>query len=1457
MRKIKFLLLAVIGLLCSVSVSAHDFEVDGIYYSIISVSKKTVGVTYQGYYYDSYSNEYSGKVKIPESVTYNGNAYSVVGISNSAFNSCSSLTSVEIGNSVTSIGEYAFSGCSSLTSVDIPNSVTSIGKPAFGGCSSLTSVTLNTNKIESWFANIPFIKTIVLGNDVTSIGDKAFSGCSGLTSVVIPESVTSIGASAFYKCTSLTSVEIGNSVTSIGVEAFSYCSSLTSVEIPNSVTSIGNSAFSGCSSLTSVEIPNSVTSIGDYVFSSCSSLTSVVIPDGVTSIGDGAFAYCSSLTSAVIGNGVTRIGDNLFDWCKGLTSITIGRGVTSIGMRAFRYCNSLTSVHIEDVAAWCNIEYEYKSSGVFDEKYSSPFYYAKELYVKGERVTDLIIPDGVTRIGDWAFRFCSGLTSVSIPESVTEIGELAFDGCTGLTSVYIDDIAAWCNIEFAGVTSNPLCYAKNLYLNGKLVTDLVIPNGVPCIHNYAFYNCDCLTSVLIYNNATTSIGGDAFMNCDGLTSVVIGNGVTSIGGGAFMDCSSLTSVDMGNGVTSIGGGAFQDCYRLTSVNIYDIAAWCNIEFAGVTSNPLCYAKNLYLNGKLVTDLVIPNGVPCIHNYAFYNCNCLTSVLIYNNATTSIGDNAFMNCSSLTSVVMGNKVTIIGAGAFSDCSSLTSVDMGNGVTSIGGAAFKDCSRLTSVNIYDIAAWCNIDFYDADSNPSSSANLYLNGKLVTDLVIPHGVSSIKKYAFNNCQSLTSVEIPNTVTSIGVKAFRSCYDLTSVEIPNSVTSIGEDAFIHCDGLISVVIPSSVTSIGVYAFYGCPNLSSIISLLPASKLFPISNNVFGGSTDKTTCTLYVPYSSKDTYASTAGWQEFTNIVEMTPQPFTVDNIKYEVLDSGNEVAIAGFEDEKQTTLMPPEKVTFEGQEYTVTSIGSSAFFNCYSLTSVVIPNSVTSIGDGAFDYCSSLTSVVIPNNVTSIGDYAFRNCSDLTSVVIPNSVTSIGSGAFSGCSGLTSVVIPNNVTSIGSSAFSGCTSLHSLKLPRRMDGNIERYAFARCTQLKEVVLPDTVGRLSDSMFTGCTQLHTVTLPSVFLSTGTSSCHRNAFAGCTNLKCLIMPSPEPLDGFKMFSRTVLNGVSVIVPNGSLETYSADGYWARWPLYEMDQYIFNFVTIPNKINELLTVAHMQMDFADHGLLTSPSQISTNKLEPTEGSIEALLDNDKETYFHSTWSVANESLDNYHFLEVDLGKAVKQFMFNYARRSHGTVSSPELIHVYATNDPNGTWADMGRYTCLLNSNCFEDELWHEVYYPESMRPSVAGGSSTYIHLDDAYRYIRFEVEQSYAPNVGEKSLNNIYFTLSELAIYEGVVILTEEMRQAMLNDIEQIEETAAQFNGTQDMIDTLDAWINRIQEGVATGVDQVAVRPTTTFKGVYSISGKLVKSQCTDLNDLPKGVYIVNGKKVVK
>ena len=239
MRKIKSLVLAVIGLLCSLSVSAEDFEVDGIYYNITSSWDKTVAVTYRGSYSSYDSNEYSGEVKIPESVTYNGNTYSVTSIDDEAFINCPSLTSVEIPNSVTRIGSRAFYDCSSLTSVEIPNSVTSIGYGAFSECSSLTSIVVAPN-------NAKYDSRDNCNAIIESESNTLIAGCSNTT---IPNSVTSIGGGAFSGRKSLTSVKIPNSVTTIGELAFRFCSSLTSVELPNSVTSIGNSAFYYCVNL--------------------------------------------------------------------------------------------------------------------------------------------------------------------------------------------------------------------------------------------------------------------------------------------------------------------------------------------------------------------------------------------------------------------------------------------------------------------------------------------------------------------------------------------------------------------------------------------------------------------------------------------------------------------------------------------------------------------------------------------------------------------------------------------------------------------------------------------------------------------------------------------------------------------------------------------------------------------------------------------------------------------------------------------------------------------------------------------------------------------------------------------------------------------------------------------------------------------------------------------------------
>lgn len=250
---------------------------------------------------------------------------------------------------------------------------------------------------------------------VKGLSDEAIA--AGVTKVIIPEinkgkPVTSVGNAAFRECTELTSVAIGNRVTSVGDSAFYGCTGLTSVIIGNGVTKIGDSSFYGCAGLTSVIIGNGVTSIGNLAFNRCTGLTSVTIPDSVTSIGDGAFYGCT-----------------------GLASITVGSGVAEIGWGAFSGCTGLTGVYITDLAAWCGISFR-----SYD---ANPLYCAKNLYLNGTLVTDLVIPDGVTSIGSWAFSGCTELTSITVPDGVTAIGSYAFDGCTELAGITFEKTSGW------------------------------------------------------------------------------------------------------------------------------------------------------------------------------------------------------------------------------------------------------------------------------------------------------------------------------------------------------------------------------------------------------------------------------------------------------------------------------------------------------------------------------------------------------------------------------------------------------------------------------------------------------------------------------------------------------------------------------------------------------------------------------------------------------------------------------------------------------------------------------------------------------------------------------------------------------------------------------------------------------------------------------------------------------
>ena len=349
---------------------------------------------------------------IPSS--YNG--LPVKEIDTSAFEYCSSLTSVTIGNGVTIIGYTAFADCTNLTSVVIPDSVTSIRTAAFEYCSSLTSV--------------------VIPDSVTSIMHAAFADCTNLTSVTLDSGcAASIGEDTFDNCNSALYTEyeygryVGNSDNPYQILIGLTNKNFNTYTIHEDTQIIAGRVFDSCERLTSITIPDSVTSIGDWAFRDCSSLTSVVIPDSVTSIGYNAFSSCDSLTSVVIGNGVTSIGES-----------------------AFYYCSNLKAVYISDIAAWCNISFEY--SPLLGGYSSNPMYYAENLYLNGEVITELVIPDGVTTITASAFYNVDSLTSVVIPDSVTSIGSSAFSGCTSLKDVfYTGSEEDWAKISIGSSNS--------------------------------------------------------------------------------------------------------------------------------------------------------------------------------------------------------------------------------------------------------------------------------------------------------------------------------------------------------------------------------------------------------------------------------------------------------------------------------------------------------------------------------------------------------------------------------------------------------------------------------------------------------------------------------------------------------------------------------------------------------------------------------------------------------------------------------------------------------------------------------------------------------------------------------------------------------------------------------------------------------------------------------------------
>ena len=586
--------LLLMALMLPVIATAHDFEVDGVYYNI-NGNDATVTVT------SSPSlNQYSGEVVIPTIVIYNGTSYFVTSIGSFAFNGCTGMTSITIPNSVTEIKECAFQSCRGLTSVIIPNSVTTIDSSAFVACSGLTSVNVesgntkydsrnNCNAIIETATNtlIAGCMNSVIPNSVTDIGNYAFAGCSGLKSITIPNSVISIGFNAFGGA-GLTSLIIPDAVTTIGESAFESCTGLTTVTIGKSVKSIGHWAFQGCTSLITLnfnaiacepfgyDLDEGMNQQFDYsnIPFGGLNINTINIGDSVGVI-PGCFAY-----------GLTQ-----------LTEVTIGKSVGYIPPRAFRGCSALKTINYNAVSCVfsSNISYYY------GEKYH-PFY--------SLNISSINIGNDVQRIPPF-FASVLHLTEMTIPRSVTHIGMGAF----------------WCGLQ----TLNYNATSCDLELMDDYDGDLRGPFGWVSTINIGD-DVDSIPYCFAYGNTN-------------LSSIDL-NSVHYIGKSAFEGCSGLTSITIPCSVSEIGESAFYGCNNLTRVNITDIVAWCNINFH---YNPLIYAHHLFLNDVEVTDLIIPDSASKISSYAFWGCDGLTSVTIPK-SITSIGTYAFYGCNGLTDVI---------------------------------------------------------------------------------------------------------------------------------------------------------------------------------------------------------------------------------------------------------------------------------------------------------------------------------------------------------------------------------------------------------------------------------------------------------------------------------------------------------------------------------------------------------------------------------------------------------------------------------------------------------------------------------------------------------------------------------------------------------------------------------------------------------------------------------------
>ncbi len=519
----------------------------------------------------------------------------------------------------------------------------------------------------------------------------------------------------------------------------------------------------------------------------------------VTAIGEQAFYGCNSLKAVIFPECVTSIGRRAFSYCEALESIEISNSVTSIGRNAFS-----DTAYYNNISNWEN--------GLL---YIGSYLVATDASLAG----NLTVKQGTICVADYVFSGCKDVTSISFSESVKSIGQSAFFRCSSLTEIYVDtDNAFYSSSD--GVLFNKDKTLLIEYPIGKTQTSYVVPDSVTSIGNYAFYECDFLTSVTFLDN------------------------VTNIGDGIFGYCDSITTVNISSGLTHMGFAPFMGCVGLTAVNVDDKNQYyCSqdgILFNKEKTEIICYPA-----AKEETSYSIPDSVTAVGNYAFACCANLTSVEL-NSSLKTISEGAF-GMSAIESIVIPESVELIGGyafcqcvnlknlvvnsgqideSAFAYCDALEAVEIGDNVTSLGEGSFYYCLALKTakINCRDIgsqafAECTSLKVIEFGENVKSIGDYAFMYTAVEEITIPETVETLGYCVFLNCSALKTATL--NCENVGYQTFVYCEALKTVEFGENVKIIGEYAF-AATALENIVIPETVETIGEGAFNSCPALKT-----------------------------------------------------------------------------------------------------------------------------------------------------------------------------------------------------------------------------------------------------------------------------------------------------------------------------------------------------------------------------------------------------------------------------------------------------------------------------------------------------------------------------------------------------------------------------------------------------------------------------------------------------------